>query len=346
MRGSSLARQQRLVRLLDQGDRLSVPHAAGELGCTERTVYRDLVVLQEIGVPVYQEREGKRKRWRLIDGPRRRLSVTLRFAETLALTTGRDLLAGLAGTFFHEAAISALEKIRAALPAQLLTRADAAADIIVADKRPAREYRGRGDAVRTLVDAIEQRETVTIEYRKIGDPKSSVRDVDPHHLHIHAGALHLIGWCHRRKAVRTFLLDRAGRVRPTGRTFQRRNDIALESVPQGDLGPWTGKAEEIRLRFRSTAARLVAEHKIHPSQLSELRLDGGLDVSLHAPVTPWLERWLTGWAGDVEVLAPARLAARVRANHGDALNRRRDPARARPEKKSSRRLTVLVGSRA
>jgi predicted DNA-binding transcriptional regulator YafY len=344
MRGSSLARQQRLVRLLDQGGGLSVPHAAGELGCTERTVYRDLVVLQEIGVPVYQEREGKRLRWRLVDGPRRLLSVTLSFAETLALTAGRDLLAGLAGTFFHEAAISALEKIRAALPAPLLTRADAAADLVVADKRPARDYRGRADAVRTLVDAIERRETVTIEYRKMGDRASSLRDVDPYHLHIHAGALYLIGWCHRRKAVRTFLLDRAGRVCPTGHTFDRRNDIKLAPLMQGDLGPWTGKAEIIRLRFRSTAARLVAEHKIHPSQVSELRLDAGLDVSLHAPITPWLERWLTGWAGEVEILSPTRLSDRVRANHSDALNRRRGPARARPEKKSSRRLTVLVGS--
>jgi HTH domain len=79
MRGSSLARQQRLVRLLDQGGGLSVPRTAADMGCTERTVYRDLVVLQEIGVPVYQEREGKRKRWRMVDGPRRRLSLTLSF---------------------------------------------------------------------------------------------------------------------------------------------------------------------------------------------------------------------------------------------------------------------------
>ncbi len=88
MRGSSLARQQRLVRLLDQGAGLSIPRTASDLGCTERTVYRDLVVLQEIGVPVYQEREGKRLRWRLVDGPRRRLSVTLSFADEPALSVG------------------------------------------------------------------------------------------------------------------------------------------------------------------------------------------------------------------------------------------------------------------
>jgi predicted DNA-binding transcriptional regulator YafY len=143
------------------------------------------------------------------------------------------------------------------------------------------------------------------------------------------------------------LLDRAGRVRATGRTFDRRSDIKLAPLLQGDLGPWTGKAEVIRLRFRSTAARLVAEHKIHPSQVSELRLDGGLDVSLHAPITPWLERWLTGWAGDVEVLAPARLGRpRARQPRRRPQPPPRPPRERAQKKKSSRRLTVLVGSRA
>ena len=56
MRGSSLARQQRLVRLLDQGDGLSVPRTAAELGCTERTVYRDIDHLSAAGVPVWGDR--------------------------------------------------------------------------------------------------------------------------------------------------------------------------------------------------------------------------------------------------------------------------------------------------
>jgi predicted DNA-binding transcriptional regulator YafY len=90
----SLARQQRLVRLLDERRGLSADAAAAELGCDRRTVYRDFTVLEEAGFPLYQEPEGRRMRWRLVEGPKRRLSVTLNFAEMLALTTGRDLLAG------------------------------------------------------------------------------------------------------------------------------------------------------------------------------------------------------------------------------------------------------------
>ncbi len=332
-RSGYLARQQRLLRLLDERRELSVEKAAAELGCSRRTIYRDFLVLSETGVPIYPEAEGRRVRWRLVDGPKRRLSITLSFSEMLALTAGRDLLAGLTGTFFHEAAITALEKIRAALPDPLLARADATADLVLADKRPARDYRGRGEAVRTLVDAIDQHETISLEYRKLGEPKAKQRLVDPYHLHIHAGALYLIGWCHDRRAARTFLLDRASRVGRTSRKFQRRADLALSSILQGDLGPWSGEPESIRLRFTPAAARLVAERKVHPSQVTEPRLDGGADVTLTAPITPWLEHWLTGWAADVAILAPARLRSAVRRQHEAAL------------KKDSQRVTAPVASR-
>jgi len=317
----SLARQQRLVRLLDERRGLSADAAAAELGCDRRTVYRDFTVLEEAGFPLYQEPEGKRMRWRLVEGPKRRLSVTLNFAEMLALTTGRDLLAGLSGTFFHEAAISALEKVRAALPEPLLARADASAELVVADQRPPRNYRGRGRDVQILVEAIRRHETVSLEYRKLAASKAARRLVDPYHLHIHAGALYLIGWCHERQAPRTFLLDRAGRVEPTGRRFEVLRDLALSSIFQGDLGPWSGKPETIRLRFSPAAARLISERKVHPSQVTETRLDGAADVTLTAPVTPWLERWLAGWADEVEILAPARLVARARACHERALKK-------------------------
>ena len=328
-----LARQQRLLRLLDERRELSAEKAAAELGCSRRTIYRDFIVLGETGVPIYPEAEGRRVRWRLVDGPKRRLSITLSFSEMLALTAGRDLLAGLTGTFFHEAAITALEKIRAALPDPLLARADATADLVLADKRPARDYRGRAEAVRALVDAIDQHETVSLEYRKLGERKSTQRLVDPYHLHIHAGALYLIGWCHERQAARTFLLDRASRVELTGRKFQRRSDLALSSILQGDLGPWSGAPETIRLRFAPAAARLVAERKVHPSQVTRPGLDGSTDVTLTAPITPWLEHWLTGWSADVTVLSPARLRATIRRRHEAVL------------KKYSERVTAPVSSR-
>lgn len=303
------------MRMLDERREVSVSAAANELGCDRKTIYRDLHVLEQIGIPLYQEERGPRSRWRVVDGPRRKLSLTLSWSEMLALTTGRDLLAGLAGTFFHEAAITALEKIRTALPAEIAARADAAAEVLVTDRRPARDYKGRGDLVRALADAVRKRETVALTYRKLGAARSEERHVDPYHLHVHAGAIYLIGYCHRRKDLRTFLLDRAAGARAVGAPFERRADLDVTGALQGDLGPWKGRAEAIRLHFSSSAARLVAERKIHPSQVAQLRQDQSLDVELKAPVTPALERWLLGWAGEVEIEAPVSLRRAIRERH-------------------------------
>ncbi len=318
------------MRMLDERREVSVSAAANELGCDRKTVYRDLQVLEQIGVPLYQEERGPLSRWRVVDGPRRKLSLTLSWSEMLALTSGRDLLAGLAGTFFHEAAITALEKIRAALPDEMAARARAAADVLITDRRPAHDYGGRGDLVRGVAEAIRSCQTVVLTYRKFEAQRPEDRHIDPYHLHVHAGAIYLIGYCHRRKDLRTFLLDRAAAVRMTGDIFARRTDLDVTAALHGDLGPWTGRSEIIRLHFSAAVARLVAERKVHPSQVAQWRQDESLDVDLKAPITPALERWLLGWAGEVEIQKPASLRARIAARHHAAVDRARKRASTAP----------------
>src|SRR5438874_2388491 len=79
-RGDSLARQLNLILMLETRQVIDVPDAAEQLECTARTVYRDLQVLERVGVPIYQERKGQRAR------RRRRQSVD---GPTSGLVTGR-----------------------------------------------------------------------------------------------------------------------------------------------------------------------------------------------------------------------------------------------------------------
>jgi len=66
--GDQLARQWRLLQFLGRPRGLVVEDAARELGCTVRTIGRDLHVLQEAGFPIYDERAGRRGLWQVDEG--------------------------------------------------------------------------------------------------------------------------------------------------------------------------------------------------------------------------------------------------------------------------------------
>ena len=66
-RGNQLARQWRLLQLLDRPAGVTVTDAARELGCVVRTIWRDLRVLEAAGLPIYDEKapDGQQGLWRV-----------------------------------------------------------------------------------------------------------------------------------------------------------------------------------------------------------------------------------------------------------------------------------------
>jgi proteasome accessory factor B len=310
-RGDGLARQLQLMQMLEHRQEIAVPEVAAELGYTVRTVYRDLQVLERVGVPIYQDRRGRRARWRVMEGYRRRLSVTLSWPEMLALVAARKMLEGVSAPALSDAAGSAVAKVHGALPREVAERAERFEAILSAQPGTAHDYRGKSEVLRTLIDAIERQESVRLHYRKPGE-RMTERLVDPYLLHVQAGALYLIGLCHQRNAVRTFLLDRVVEAARTHALFAARAPFA---VLQGALGPWEGAPQRVCLRFEAEVAQLAAERRVHPTQTMQWRSDGGLDVELRAPICPPLLTWLMGWGGQVQIISPASLADRVRRAH-------------------------------
>lgn len=116
-RGNQVTRHWRLIQLLERSrGGLTFEDLARELGCTARTVMRDLDHIQAVGFPVTEDRDGKEKRWKLVEGYRSDLPVPLSLSELMALYFSRSLLKPLHGTPFHSALESAIAKIRALLP--------------------------------------------------------------------------------------------------------------------------------------------------------------------------------------------------------------------------------------
>src|SRR5258706_11788098 len=93
-RGNQLARQWQLLQLIDHPAGIAVEDAARKLGCTVRTIWRDLRVLENAGFPLYDDKsaDGRRSLCKLEESFKQSFPVKLSLAETAALVMSRDLL--------------------------------------------------------------------------------------------------------------------------------------------------------------------------------------------------------------------------------------------------------------
>ena len=321
MRGEAFTRQLKLLALLEvRPEGVELDEAAGELGALRRTVYRDFRVLEDAGFPLTSAREGKRARWKMVEGYRHRLQLSLTFAELVGLMAARRLVSGLAGTVLHDGAASALEKIRATLPRGLAERFRASEQMVSAPGG-GRDYRPRGELVRRLVEAIDARETVTARYRSRGARRrrGADRRLDPYHLRVAEEGIYLLAYCHRSGGVKTFLVDRFDEVRPTGERFTPPEGFSPERLLGPTFGMWSGRARKVRFTVGNELAELLLERKVHPSQVAQRRADGSVEVRLEVALGPPLVAHLTGLGAGVSEIAPEELARAVLEEHRRAV---------------------------
>lgn len=306
-RGDSLVRQLELCRILNVEREISVDDLATRLKCAKRTLYRDLHVLERTGWPLTQVPDGKRVRWRIIEDYKRTLNVRLSVQEILALVAAEQLLRSASGTVFASAAHSAVGKLKALLEPPLRLRVEKLSQILSASVGPARNLKKHAQHLDDLIAASEATEVVELTYQKLGASEPERYTVEPHELHMQGSSVYVVAWARERNAARIFLLDRVHHVRRLGEPFKRRPQLPQGAFEQGAFGLWEGEARLVRLRFRGTAARIVSEQKLHPSQrISEEGPDAIL-LELLVPLSPTLISWVGGFGKRVEVLEPQDL---------------------------------------
>jgi predicted DNA-binding transcriptional regulator YafY len=318
LRGVAFTRLWKLVEMLNsRRNGVEVEEAAEELGIGRRTIYRDFLVLESSGFPLTADHEGRRARWKLMDSYRHRLQLSLTWPELFALMAAQRTVEGLSGTIFHDSLKAAVDKIRATLPRDLASRWSRFAEMASAELG-GRNYRLKGDALRTLTEAIEARRTVVARYRPLG-PKRQKRSrrLDPYHLHVAGDGIYLLAWCHSRKSLRTFLLDRFDSVERTDHAFELRGDVQSELEPAFQM--WSGRARKVRFVVSPQVAQLLLERKPHPSAVTQRLTDDRAEVRMSVAIGPPLIAYLTGLGAKVRGIEPEELREAVREQHTAAL---------------------------
>ncbi len=300
-RGVVVSRTWQLIRLLESPRGCTLGEAREALGCSRRTVMRDLQGLEEAGLPIYEERDGREKRWKFVDGFTRQLPPPFTLSEVIALYFARALARPLKGTPVHDPIDAAFRKIASLLPRETRELLDRLETGFVSRSGPFKDYRRHRALLDLVTLAQRQGRVLEVRYRSFARSESTERRIAPYRLCYFRGGLYVIGHDDRRGEVRIFALERIEKAELTSARFQVPNSFDFDAYMESALGIFRGPETRVRIAFRGKAAPAIAERQWHPSQRIDTRRNGTLVLSLEVADTLELRRWIMSFGADVTV---------------------------------------------
>ncbi len=285
-----------LVPYLVERGPVSVTEAARELDVAPDVLRRLAEGLVVIGLPDGMHNDLFDIDWDLLDEhDELQLLNTVAFERAPRLTA-REAAALLAGLQLAGAAPGvAAQGVVPGLIAKLSRGASAAPAELTVTANP-------GDEVRSAVmDALDRGLAVSFTHQK-PDASPTTRTVDPVKILVKDDQWYLRGWCHMRRDMRTFHLDRISDVVVT--------DVpaGVHDDPEASIFGGTDGPLEATIRFTSHVAPLLGQFLDH----AVVRPEGGRSSAVLRVADPTqLKRLAARRGGEVEIVAPdeARVAA-------------------------------------
>jgi predicted DNA-binding transcriptional regulator YafY len=314
-RNDQVTRQWSLLKRLENGRGATLHELAEALPEDSprhpRTIRRDLEAL-ETRFPLVTDRIGKQVRWRLMDGYQRIPPLSFSPTELMALVFSRNLLKPLDGTELKASLDSVLRKATAALPPEGEAYVRQMQSSFSVGLGSHKTYRQHQQTIDQLTRAITQARTVQMRYYSASRDRTERREVDPYRLWYTDGALYLIGYCHRRREVRIFAVDRIRSLALTNHPWQLPLGFDVDAYVRDALVVMRGKPIDVTLQFDRATTAWAKDRQWHPSQQLAIDVDGGMTMTLRVADTRELEGWILHFGSGVQVLHPESLRERVR----------------------------------
>jgi len=262
-------------------------------------------------VPLVDEDDGRRKRWRIVhDDPRRQVASLLEASHYVAVW------AALGGVARRSRAVgSALDDLAGKLE-RVLSPADrhglaALRDCFDGTERAAIDTTAP-DVLWPLAIAIAEKRSCDIAYAATSG-RASKYLVLPLKIFAQNGAAYMLAHHRRRDVVMTLALHRIQnlsvtklRAEPPAGFDARRHVTSLFGV-HGN-----GALIKYQLRFSADVAMFIRERQWHPTQQLRSRSDGGMDLAFECQESYEVSAWVASWRGAVTVMAPMSLRKEMR----------------------------------
>jgi predicted DNA-binding transcriptional regulator YafY len=288
-----------IVLRLQGRRRVRAEELAETFEVSKRTIYRDILALNELGVPVVSlPGQG----YELMQGYFLPPLVFTR-EEAAALFLGVRLLGQQSAGRMAAGADAAMAKVAAVLPEA--TRRDVhRLGEMIAFLAPHARFDLDDPRLATLQHSLSERRVVRMRYHGRTRDEVSQREVEPLRLTYSDGAWYLQAFCRLRQGPREFRLERIETLELLTESFRERR-IAADGAED------FGHSVEVRVRVARPSARWVRERQ-HYGFVAEESSDPDVVMTYRLDSVDEIVPWLRSWGPAVEVLSPPELRSRLR----------------------------------
>ena len=295
-----------MIGLLQAGRGYNAEALAQECGVSRRTVFRDLDLLRQSGIPIAFDDEQQRYR---IPGACLLPPTNFTPEEALAMLVLCHELGDDAGLPFLGPARSAAVKLESSLPTRLRDQLRQITSALHIQPSPSNPLEGCKPTYDSLLDAIAARRNVRIRYDSVSEEKEIVTRLSPYQLFFSRRSWYVVGRSSVHRAKRTFHLGRILHIEPLDDRFQMPRGFSLERYLRNawHMIPEPGPDSDVLVRFSPLVAQNVAEVNWHKTQRLVSHDDGSLDF--HATVSGLNEIswWILGYGDQAEAIEPPAL---------------------------------------
>ena len=279
---------------------------AGRFEVNERTIYRDLTALgTDINVAVYNDQ----KRWKIDE---KRFLPPIRFTLPEALNIFLTSRLMLNYSHRYDPNVDAtFTKLSLVLPPPLAEQVRKTMDWM--QKLPKDEKYLR--ILATVAESWVSQRQLKIMYQPLAAEKPTERVIEPYYIEpaSFGHASYVIGYCHLKKAIRTFKVERIESANLTAEAYTIPSDFDANKYMASSWGIVVkDEIKTVKLKIVDPEIiRIMTETIWHPSQTLKKQKDGSTIMTFMINGTYEFYSWILGWGEKIEVLDPPEIRERI-----------------------------------
>ncbi len=167
--------------------------------------------------------------------------------------------------------------------------------------------------LKTLIACIQDKRAVEIVYNARHSKEQTKRIVDPYVVVLYEGIWILVGFCHLRKTIRSFALDRIIDIKERNLYFNTQPDFDLKAYLSTPWGIIDSKEARVTVRFKKEISDyILRKDKWHTSEKRTILPGGDVELSFIVAGVDEIKRWIYSWLPHAEVIKPKWLRKQIK----------------------------------